>query len=68
LSHSSKLKIGMHLKFEVKFITNSNVSKTSFSSMKSGLAKRAVNFTDSKMYLLATTVDIFNSLINSFKT
>jgi len=34
----------------------------------SGIAKRAVNFNESEIYLLAKFVGIFNSLTNPFKT
>jgi len=53
-SHFSELKIKMRLKFEVLFYTLWKSQKPNFSPKTSGLAERAVNFSDSEIYLLVT--------------
>jgi hypothetical protein len=50
-SHFSELKIKARLKSKVLFFTLRNSRKHHFARRTGGLAKTAVNFTDSEMYL-----------------
>lgn len=64
LSHFSKPKIRVHLKFKVLFFTLQKSQKHSFPSRIDGLAKRVVNFMDSEMYLHAHLVNPHKKFLN----
>jgi hypothetical protein len=62
---SSELKIRGRLKFALKLFAFRNSPQRSFSRIGNGVAKTAVNFKDSEMYLLTEIVDIFSSLTSN---
>lgn len=65
LSHFSKPKIGVLLKFEVLLFTLQKSQKHNFPPRTGGLTKKVVNFRGSEMYLLAHLVNLHKKFFNA---
>jgi hypothetical protein len=59
------MKIRARLKFEVLFFTVQKSRKTPFSSKNFNMAKKAANFTESEMYVLAKIVNLHKQFMNA---
>lgn len=68
LPHYSKLKIRVHLRFEVLFFTLQKSQKHNFPPRTGGLTKRVINFMDSEMLSADTPCQLTQKILKCKRT